>query len=225
MADVAISINHENITRVYETKFLGIIIQANLKWNIHISMIKNKIAKSIGVINKAKYLLTSLHLKLLYRTLIEPYLNYCCMIWARPEKTTILEAIHRLQKRSVRIISFATFRAHSKPLFVRHNILNIYDLCRLQILLFVFKSINHLLPPRYFNYFTLIENIHHYSTRSSGDGKLYISSAKKLCRVNTLAVWGPKCWNLLPTQIRSPSSLYSFKTGLKKYLLSHYLDH
>ena len=67
MSDIAISINRENITRVYETKFLGIIIQANLKWNIHIGMIKNKIAKSIGVINKAKYLLTSLHLKLLYQ--------------------------------------------------------------------------------------------------------------------------------------------------------------
>jgi hypothetical protein len=125
MSDIAISINRENITRVYETKFLGIIIQANLKWNIHIGMIKNKIAKSIGVINKAKYLLTSLHLKLLYQTLIEPYLNYCCMIWACPEKTTALEAIHRLQKRSARIISFAAFRAHSKPLFIQHNILNI----------------------------------------------------------------------------------------------------
>lgn len=225
MSDVAIFINRENIVRVHETKFLGIIIQANLKWNIHISMIKNKIAKSIGVINKAKYLLTSSHLKLLYHTLIEPYLNYCCMIWACPEKTTALEAIHRLQKRSARIISFAAFRAHSKPLFIQHNILNIYDLCRVQILLFVFKSINHLLPSRYFSYFTLIENLHHYSTRSSNDGKLYISYAKKLCRINTVALWGPKCWNSLPAQVRSPLSLYSFKSGLKKYLLSQYCDH
>lgn len=224
MCDVPIFINQEQITRAYETKFLGVVIQANLKWNTHINMIKNKISKSIGILNKVKYLLTTSHLKLLYQTLIEPFLNYCCIIWASPLKNTALETIHLLQKRSVRLISYAKARAHTKPLFYRLDILNIYDLCRLQILVFVFKSINCLLPPRYFNYFTLTKEKYSYLTRSSKDCKLYTISAQRLSRVNSLASRGPKCWNLLPTEIKSSLSQYAFKTKVKRHLLSQYLN-
>jgi len=74
------------IARTYETKFLGIIIQANLKWNTHVVQLKNKISKSIGIINKAKSLLATAHLKMLYLSLIEPYHTYCCIIWASPRE-------------------------------------------------------------------------------------------------------------------------------------------
>jgi len=63
------------IARTHETKFIGIIIRANLKWNTHIVQLKNKISKSIGIVNKAKSLLTTAHLKMLYLSLIEPYVT------------------------------------------------------------------------------------------------------------------------------------------------------
>ena len=224
VCDIPVFINHEKISRVYETKFLGIIIQANLKWNAHINAVKNKISKSLGIINKAKHLLTSFHLKSLYQTLIEPYLNYCCIIWASPDKNTALETIHIIQKRAVRLILYAKARAHAKPLFYKLNILNIYELCRLQILLFVFKSINYHLPSHYFNYFTLTKEMYHHSTRSSKECKLYVINAHRTTRANTLASRGPKCWNSLTSAIRSSTSLPAFKTNVKRYLLSQYLD-
>ena len=55
--------------------------------------------------NKVKHILSTSHLQLLYQTLIEPYLTYCFIIWASPEKNTILESLHKLQKRAVRIIA------------------------------------------------------------------------------------------------------------------------
>jgi len=75
----------------YQTKFLGVLIQSNLKWNEHISSIANKISKVIGIINKIKRTLSTDHLKLLYQSLIQPYLNYCCIIWASPQKTLHLQ--------------------------------------------------------------------------------------------------------------------------------------
>ena len=86
LCDVPISINEENITRVCQTKFLGVIIQSNLKWNAHITSIANKISKTIGVRNKARHSLDTYHLKMLYQSLIEPYLNNCCIVWANPVK-------------------------------------------------------------------------------------------------------------------------------------------
>ena len=52
--DVSILIGKEIITRVFETKFLGVLIQANIKWNAHVNSVANKISKTIGILNKVK---------------------------------------------------------------------------------------------------------------------------------------------------------------------------
>lgn len=98
LPDVDISINNQIVSRVHQTKFLGVIIQSNLKWHAHVLLIHSKISKTIGIMNKVKNVLSTPHLKVLYRSLIEPYLNYGCIIWASPEKTTILDSLHKLQK-------------------------------------------------------------------------------------------------------------------------------
>jgi hypothetical protein len=223
ISDLQILINNEMITRVHETKFLGVIIQSNLKWDSHISLIKNKISKSIGIMNKAKDLLSTQHLKILYQSLVEPYLNYCCIIWGSPNKTTAHEILHKLQKRAIRHITYAQFRTHTKPLFHKLNLLNIYDLCLVQTMTFIFKSTNSLLPIKYRNYFTTTKEMYSYSTRSSQASNLFIAQAKKSCRINTAIMRGPKLWNALPSYIRSSPSLGIFKRCLKKHLSTIYI--
>ena len=112
---------------------------------------------------KIKHIVVTAHLQLLYQILIKPYMTYCSIIWASPEKNTILEPLHRLQKRAVMIIAYASYGAHTKPLFYKLNILNICDFCLSQILHFVYKSINGILPNQYSNYF----EIHSHYTRAS----------------------------------------------------------
>jgi len=124
------------------------------------------------------HILASTHLKTLYHSLIEPYRNYCCIVWASPERSTILEVRHKLQKRAIRIILYANYRAHSEVLFKRLNIFNIYDLCRLQILICVYKSCNNILPSKYSNYFACTKEIHSYSTCSTVHANLHIINAK-----------------------------------------------
>lgn len=220
--DVSIVIGSEKILRVFHTKFLGIIIQSDLKWNAHINSLANKISKTIGVMNKIKHVLVTAHLKLLYQSLIEPYLNYCCIVWASPEKTGVLETLLKLQKRSVRIILFAPFRGHSRPLFHNLNILNIYDLCLTQILIYVYKSVNYLLPNQCIKYFTRIKDIHPHATRGH-EHNLHLTNAKMACRTNSIAFRGPKYWKTLSNDLRSATSLGLFKTLLKNYLIANYV--
>ena len=42
------------ISRVYECKFLGIIIDSKLTWKPHIQYIATKVAKATGILNKAR---------------------------------------------------------------------------------------------------------------------------------------------------------------------------
>jgi hypothetical protein len=217
--DISISISNEKISRVYQTTFLGVIIRDNLKWDAHISSVANKISKTIGVINKIKYALATMHLRLLYSCLVEPYLNYCCIVWASPTKNTYLGMLFRLQKRAVRIILFAPYRAHSEPLFRKLSILTIYDLCLTHILTFVYKSLNNLLPSHCTNYFTRTTVIHSHATRGH-EHDLFLINAHKSCRSNSLTFRGPKYWKNLPDFIRSAISLNIFRARLKCHLLA-----
>ena len=49
-----VRINSQSIERVSEFNFLGLTVDEYLNWNAHIQKISNKIAKSIGIINRLK---------------------------------------------------------------------------------------------------------------------------------------------------------------------------
>ena len=76
-----------------DTKFLGVILSANLKWPKHIDIVVNKVSKNIGIIAKVRDLLPQALTRNLYFTLVHPYINYGDLIWASPHKSTQLERI------------------------------------------------------------------------------------------------------------------------------------
>ena len=61
--------------------FLGVIIDNKLKWTDHITYIKKKISKAIGIIHRARTFLDKITLKNLYHSFVFPYLIYCTEIW------------------------------------------------------------------------------------------------------------------------------------------------
>jgi hypothetical protein len=67
---------------VKETTFLGIILDAGLTWKNHIAYTAKQIAKSIGILSKAKQFLNNKTLLQLYYSFVYPYLIYSNIIWA-----------------------------------------------------------------------------------------------------------------------------------------------
>ena len=60
-------IDNAFITRVYSAKYLGIFIDVKFNWIEHITYIKNKISKAIGIMYKARqYVNKSLLVNLFY---------------------------------------------------------------------------------------------------------------------------------------------------------------
>ena len=129
------------------TKFLGVIISYDLKWNNHIDVVLNKISKNIGIIAKVRHLLPLSHTCTLYRTLVEPYISYCILVWAGHRNRGSLDKILKIQKKYVRLITFSDFRAKSKPLFIQLEMLTVYDMYnRVQLAIFMFKCVNNMMP-------------------------------------------------------------------------------
>ena len=77
-----IYINNVLIQRQHDTKFLGVILSADLKWDKHIDIVTNKVSKNIGIIAKARHLLPQHLTRALYLTLVDPYVSYCNLVWS-----------------------------------------------------------------------------------------------------------------------------------------------
>ena len=84
-----------------EVKFLGIYIDEGLTWKSHISYICKKISKSVGIMYRFRFFLSS-NKKI---SIIYPFLTYCTTVWCSAYVTN-LNGIFFLQKRAARYDKF-----------------------------------------------------------------------------------------------------------------------
>ena len=127
VSEKQIVLNGIPIERVKMFKFLGVLIDEHLTWDQHVLFIKNKIAKGLGVLYKAKCLLNATTLLTLYYSFIYPYLIDCVEVWGSTSKKNLLSLL-ALQKRAVRLILSVSTRTESAPLFMSLNVLPIFDI-------------------------------------------------------------------------------------------------
>ena len=125
-------LDNQNIVKVKETNFLGVILDENLNWKSEISHVANKVAKSIGIISRCSFFLPKSSLRMLYYSSIYPYFYYCNIVWASTYKTN-LHRLVILQKRIIKIINKSHFNAHTNPIFKDLGILKFNDIHFLQL--------------------------------------------------------------------------------------------
>ena len=212
-------INDQPISQVSETMFLGVFLDDNLCWKPHISLLASKLSKSIGIIHKSRFFLSTLSLRTLYNSMILPYLNYCNIAWGGTYKSN-LQRIVILQKRALRIVNNSTHDANTGPIFKKLKLLKLHDIHSFQLGFFMFSFKNGTLPSKFNNFFLMNSQIHNHNTRNAQSFHL------PLCRTNTrqfsIYFQGPKFYNSLNSAITGSSSSASFKIKLKEFLLSLY---
>lgn len=218
-----IFIDNSTINQVSSTTFLGVMINSELNWKDHISILAKKVARATGVIGRLKYKLSKKTLMLLYDTLILSQITYCNVIWASTYKTT-LEKIHVLQKKSLRLVqrkkkhSFNLNNANMS-VFVSANRLSVYDINKLQIAKFIYQALSKQSPSCFWTMFDPVVSVHSYNTRSDNNNNLFLKHAKTNIRKFSISVRGPTIWNAIPLPLREGNSISLFIKHLKLHIL------
>ncbi len=211
-----LTINNEEIKRVYENKFLGVIIDHKLCWKSHIN-VKTKMSKSIAILNRTKHILNEKTLYILYCALIVPYITYCVEVWGHTYKTN-LNAIYRLQKKAVRIVKRVDYYEPTNNLFINLHALKSLDLVDLYSLQLMYIIYNNLLPNCIQRLFKLRES--QYNLRG-----LYMFK-KVRARTNAkvcLSVKGVHLWNKGDKEFKVCNSLCKFKKMYKIKMINDYM--
>ena len=163
--NIKILINNNIVDHINNTTFLGVIIDSKLNWTAHILYIKSKISKSIGILLKIRKFLQNNTMRNMYFTFIYPYLIiYCIEVWGNAQHTH-LDPLIKIQKKTIRTITFSHYLAHTEPLFERLNILDIKKLVMQRISLIMFKNYLNILPTPLCELFIVNNTRYAYFTR------------------------------------------------------------
>ena len=164
--DLNIRINNIGIDRVRECKFLGIIIDEKLNWKSHTKYISSKIAKTIGILNKARKVFDQKILITLYYAFLYPLILYGNIAWGNAAATTI-QPIYCIQKIAIRIMTNSRRRDRLSPKFKKLRILKVPDIYTLSGTAFMHQYINGKVPSIMQSFFTPTNQTHKHNTRNT----------------------------------------------------------
>lgn len=214
-----ISIGSARISEVDSTKFLGIYLDKHLDFKKHVEYISVKLSKSLGIIRKLSFYLPFDILKMLYSSLILPYLSYGIEAWFATYKN-ITEKINIIQKKSIRCINLLPYNSHTSEYFKNMNLLNLNDQYNYQIAIFMYKTINSGSNPELNSILTKHVNIHNHNTRYSTS--YVIPRCRRVKTKQCIHYKSVSIWNNMPNILKQCPSLTIFKKRLKDYLCSNY---
>ena len=102
--------NTANISLNDFHKYLGVILDYKLNFQLHILSLENRVSRSVGVLSKLRLLFPSSTLLLLYHGLVHPHLLYGLPIWGSTFKT-YLNKQQILQNKAICIITNSVRRS------------------------------------------------------------------------------------------------------------------
>ena len=214
--DDAIIIRDQTISRVRSTKFLGIIIDDELRFVDHIGLVCSKVAKSSGILRKLSGILPYDVLKKIYLSLIYPYLVYGVECWGASGRTAINKLI-AAQNRCIKLIGRQTSPTDVSAMYVEMKLLPFTAIYEYFSVIKFFKYVI-LNSNNYFNNKICNLQINHsFNTRFKTNNCLNnIFFTKSKCH-NSFVYQSIGLWNKLPVILRNTNSLSSFKRLLRNF--------
>lgn len=199
---ITIDIKGTIIESAESTKFLGMEIHRNLKWNDHIDLLESKLCKNIFVLNQLNNSIQTNEVRKTYFSLFQSHLTYGLLLWAHNITELNYNKIFKLQKTAVRIVKFGSKHCLScRGIFKELNILTLASLYILQNLIYAKRKLEN----------NLNSIINPYCTRQSHDINI------RLCP-NSIAYTAGKMFNKLPRSVRT-LPMKNFKKKIKKWLI------
>ena len=159
-----IKLEGQELKKVTYTKFLGVHIDENLDWNMHIKHLLLKLASGIYSLNMTKNLLPFNSKRLLYFANIQSHLSYAMSAWGPMITNSNLRKLKVQQNKAVRALFNINKRTRLQPYYRKANILTTKSLIDLSLLKISYRYVNNILPKCIVNLFEI--PTHNYATRN-----------------------------------------------------------
>ena len=156
----------------------------------------------------------------LYFSLVFPHIQYGIEIYGACSKN-LIEKIQTLQNKLLKVLYEKPYRTNTNVLHTELKILKVIDIRKINILKFVYMSINKTSIKQFHNHDTLHRNIHNRNSRQSN--RLYPNGTLNTkYGESTIHYAGTKIWNFLDEDTEKCPSLYTFKRAKRLACIARY---
>ena len=169
--------------------------------NLILVFVSQKISKTVRIIAKAHYYLSSKSFLTLYYSPVNPCVTYCNVAWSSTYYSN-LKCICLLQKRIVWLISKTHYVAYTTQLFSKLKVLDIYSINSFSVATFMYALAFHKL-------FLSSNQVHRYEILLASQYRPHFcgTNIKRFSILHRR----PTIWNSLPVTLISSSSIFVFK--------------
>lgn len=115
---------------------LGLILDSKLTWTSHTDLVIKKLSRVVYLIQRLKPLVSTKTLLMAYHAYFHSLLAYGVELWGN---SAGCNEVFLLQKRVIRVLAGAEYRAHCKPIFKDLKILTFPSLYIVNIILYTWK--------------------------------------------------------------------------------------
>ena len=100
------------------SRYLGVILDKNLSWKPQIENVKSKILRIFYVLRRTRPFIdrNTVVPMILYNTMIQPYFDYCNVIWLNPISAQV-KKLQTVQNNALRLILNVDNRHHRRNLY------------------------------------------------------------------------------------------------------------
>ena len=193
------------------------MIDGKLNWNAHTNNIVSKLMRGNSILSKLRYHVNKEISRTIYFAIFHSCLTYVTTVWGQ---TRILQKhITVLQKKALRIMSFAPFNSHSLSYFHDYNILKFCDIINIEASAFIKNCFNSNTFSVFAERFKLISESHAHNTRSSSKGLLFVPRYNTSRFGRTLIICSATLiWNHLQNKYSNHDFMKLAPKALKKFL-------
>lgn len=192
---------------VESIKYLGVVLDSELKFKNHILNLKLKIIKILRLFYFLRNFCSSDLLRILYFSLVHSRLDYGIICWGGTYRSN-LQPIYVIQKNIVRIIGRKTKIDESFPIFCAFKILPLQYM-------FIYKVLRvFFVRSRSF----VAENAYKLKLRNPTD--FFVPRPTNTYFTKTYYFLAPRMFNRLPNEIQNSKTITFFANKLRKWLFT-----
>ena len=207
------------INRSTETKFLGLILDENLTWDQHITVICNKLKSLFHIFYNIRDFLSEQDIRTIYYSLIYSRIKYGINLYGQAAKNKIKQ-IQTLQNQLLKVLSSKNYRFSTNELHKEFNLLKVEDIAKQETLTFVHNYFSNSLPPVFDNYFETFSN--NYVTRN-GANTIRIKKHATETAALSIQIKGAKLWNGLDNDLWAIQKRKKFRLKFKTSVTATYV--
>lgn len=214
---LVLKLGEHTIEEKDHTKYLGMILQGNLKWENHIKTLINKLNRQIPLIYQLKEILPKSKLLIVYKSIALSHIMYGIELYVRETKWT--KQIQKVQNRILKIILSKDALTRTNHVHLVGKVLKVQDYMKMRSLLICHKVVYQKEQTNISHKNMKLNLYNGRNMRNNLNFELQVNAYSKMSKVTERSM---VLWNELPQSLKTIKSRNNFKSKLEEHFLNTY---